>query len=61
MKLNKNYIMQMIHFYVIAVGLLFGNWLVVPRFFKKRTYWDGFFIGVIAAAIMVAFGWLKTS
>jgi hypothetical protein len=38
---------------VLALGVFLANWLVVPLFFLSRTHKDGFFIGVIAAAIVM--------
>lgn len=38
---------------VLAGGVFVGNWLVVPFFITKRTHGDGFFIGVIAAALVL--------
>ena len=39
--------------FVLALGVLVGNWLVVPMFFSNRTFTDGFFIGCIAAALVL--------
>ena len=41
----------MIEWLGLAAGLFVGNWLVVPLLFKKRTFKDGFAIGVIAALL----------
>ena len=38
-----------------VVGVFVGNWLVVPLFFKSRTFKDGFAIGVIAALLVLGF------
>jgi len=40
---------------MLATGVFIGNWLVVPLFFRSRTHKDGFFIGVIAAVLVIAF------
>lgn len=34
----------------VILGVLLGNWLVVPIFFK-RTFKEGFILGVLAAVI----------
>jgi hypothetical protein len=38
---------------VFALGGFFANWLVVPLIFRSRTHKDGFFIGVIAAILVL--------
>ena len=38
----------------LALGVFVGNWLVVPLLFK-RTFKEGFAIGVIAALLMLGF------
>ena len=40
---------------MLAAGVFIGNWLVVPLFFRSRTHVDGFFIGLIAAALVLGF------
>lgn len=39
----------------LALGVFLGNWLVVPLFLRSRTHKDGFFVGVIAAILVIAF------
>jgi len=36
----------------LAVGVFFGNWLVVP-FLVGQAYGQGFFIGVMAACLVL--------
>ena len=36
---------------ILALGVFLGNWLVVPLFFRSRTFKDGFFVGLIAGVI----------
>jgi len=43
------------NFAFLALGVFFGNWLVVPVF-SERTFTDGFWIGLIAAVLVMAFG-----
>ena len=38
----------------LILGVFFANWLLVPRFFRGKTHKDGFFIGLIVAAMMLA-------
>jgi hypothetical protein len=45
------------HGLALAAGVFIGNWLVVPLFFRSRTHKDGFFIGVIAAILVIMFYW----
>ena len=40
----------------IALGVFVGNWLVVPAVFDSRTVTDGFFIGLIAAVLVLGTG-----
>ncbi len=40
---------------VLAIGVFMGNWLVVPLL-TDRTHTDGFWIGVIAAILILIFG-----
>lgn len=46
--------MDSTHVLALATGVFFGNWLVVPIFFRSRTLKDGFVIGVIAAVLIIA-------
>ena len=39
--------------FVVALGTFLGNWLLVPLFFDNRTHMEGFFIGVLAAVIVL--------
>ena len=39
---------------ILAAGVFVGNWLVVPLVFK-RTFKEGFAIGVIAALLVFGF------
>lgn len=39
----------------VAMGVLVGNWLFVPLFNRDRSYRDGFKVGVVAAAFVLAF------
>jgi hypothetical protein len=39
----------------LSAGVFIGNWLIVP-ILTKRTFKDGFFIGLIAAVICFIFG-----
>lgn len=38
----------------LALGVFVGNWLIVPLFLK-RSFKDGFFIGLIAAVLVFIF------
>jgi len=38
----------------LALGVFLGNWIVVPLVFK-RTFKEGFFIGIIAAVLILIF------
>ena len=40
-------------YWVLALGVFVGNWLVVPLVLKKRSFKDGFFIGLISAVIVL--------
>ena len=42
---------------VVAIGVFVGNWLVVPLF-CGRTFTEGFYIGLIAAALVLSFYWM---
>jgi uncharacterized membrane protein YeaQ/YmgE (transglycosylase-associated protein family) len=37
----------------LALGVFVGNWIMAPFFSKSRTHLDGFFIGIIAAVIVL--------
>lgn len=37
----------------LAAGVLVGNWLIVPLILESRSHSDGFFIGLIAAVIIL--------
>jgi hypothetical protein len=41
----------------LAVGVFVGNFLIVPLFIKERTFTDGFYIGLIAAGLILSFYW----
>ena len=40
----------------LALGVFVGNLLVVPTVFDSRTVTDGFFIGLIAALLVLGIG-----
>jgi hypothetical protein len=42
-------------FLMIAFGVFIGNWLVSPLIIHSRSFTDGFWIGVIAAALVMVF------
>ena len=42
----------------LAAGVFIGNWLVVPLVFNGTTHKDGFFNGLIAAALVLGFNYL---
>ena len=46
---------EMKFYLALAASALMSNWLVVPMFFH-RTSQDGFFIGLIAAVIILIVG-----
>jgi hypothetical protein len=35
-----------------AIGILIGNWLVVPWLYNEKNFKDGFFIGLIAVLLL---------
>jgi len=37
----------------LALGVFFGNWLAIPLVLKKRSFRQGFLIGVIAAILVL--------
>jgi hypothetical protein len=39
--------------FVIALGVLLGNWILSPFIATDRTHTDGFFIGFVAAIIVL--------
>ncbi len=39
----------------LALGVFLGNWFVVPLVFESRSFTDGFFIGLIAAVLVLIF------
>ena len=39
----------------LALGLFFGNWLIIPLLPLGRSFTEGFFIGLIAAVIVLVF------
>ena len=39
----------------IPAGVLFGNWVMVPLLFPGRTHTQGFFIGLIAAVLLIGY------
>jgi high-affinity Fe2+/Pb2+ permease len=41
------------HFIALAFGVFIGNWLLVPLFIKDRPFKDGFWIGLIAAVLIL--------
>lgn len=41
---------------MLALGVFLGNWLLVPIFSETVSRKDGFFIGVIAAILVLVFG-----
>ena len=45
--------MSIFLFIGIAIGTFIGNWLICPLIIKGRTFTDGFFIGLIAAIIVL--------
>ncbi len=45
--------MSWISTFALALGVFFGNWIVVPLLFGKRRFKDGFFIGFIAMLLVI--------
>jgi hypothetical protein len=43
---------------ILAIGVFVGNWLVVPLLFKNKTHTYGFFVGLIAAVLILGFGFV---
>ena len=41
---------------ILALGVFVGNWLVSPAVVSGRTLWDGFWIGIIAACLVLLVG-----
>ena len=39
-----------------AAVLLLGNWIFVPFILRDKTHIDGFFIGIIAAILILVVG-----
>ena len=39
--------------FVVVLGVFVGNWLVCPLIMHNRTFKDGFFIGLIAAVLVL--------
>lgn len=35
----------------VFLGLFLGNWLIVPPFCKSRNFKEGFFVGLMSAAL----------
>lgn len=44
---------------MLALGLFIGNWLVVPLILPGRSFKDGFFVGLIAATLILVVFWVK--
>jgi hypothetical protein len=42
----------------LALGVFFGNWLFVPLLQQNRTWTDGFFIGLIAAVLVLGINYV---
>lgn len=39
----------------LALGVFLGNWFLVPLLFKRRTFTEGFFVGLVAAILVLVF------
>jgi len=39
----------------LAIVVFIGNWLVAPLFFRRKSFTDGFAIGLISAVLFLVF------